>query len=141
MHIGKHVTIVPTKEAKAYKAEVGMILRCAGVRAPFMGKVRVGIELYPHRPLDWQKRAKRDPETWDMTVQCIDLDNARKVLYDALKGIAFADDKLVYEDWGRRMEPDGKARVVVIVEPIVIVRAQRSLLGDAPRETVTEVRA
>jgi crossover junction endodeoxyribonuclease RusA len=124
-----------TKEAGAYKTQVGWLLKSAGVRAPFTGKVRVGIELYPHRPQDWAKRAQRDPETWDMTVQCIDLDNARKVLYDALKGIAFTDDNLVFEDWGRRMEPDGKARVVVTIEEIAIERAQQSLIAEVPHGT------
>ena len=49
-------------------------------------------------------------------MQCLDLDNCRKVLYDALKGVAFEDDKWVHADGGQRMEPDENgARVVVTI--------------------------
>lgn len=114
----KRVITGPTKEATAYKRQVARIAEEAGIRAPLEGRVRVELDLYPQRPQDWAKRAKADPLTWDDTVRCIDLDNARKVIYDALKMVVFADDKMVYEDTGRRMAPDGEARVVVRVIPI-----------------------
>ena len=79
-------------EAKAYKEQVNLLAWQQGVREPLIGRVRVDIELYPNRPLDWAKRAKRDPNGWSDSVQCLDLDNCRKVLYDALKGVAFEDD-------------------------------------------------
>jgi crossover junction endodeoxyribonuclease RusA len=94
--INGHVTIVPTKEAKQYKAEVGWILRAAGVRAPIEGRVSIHIDLYPKRPLDWQTRQRKHGAAWDDTVQCIDIDNARKVLYDAFKGIVIVDDKWIW---------------------------------------------
>ena len=101
-------------EAKAYKEQVNLLAWQQGVREPLIGRVRVDIELYPNRPLDWAKRAKRDPNGWSDSVQCLDLDNCRKVLYDALKGVAFEDDKWVHADAGQRMEPDEQgARVVV----------------------------
>lgn len=119
VRLGKHITIVPTKEAKAYQAQAALLARTAGFTKPILGRVQVGIQLYPHRPLDWQKRAARDPLTWDDTVQCLDIDNARKVLYDALKGVAFEDDKRIFRDWAQRMEPDAHgARVVVTIAPL-----------------------
>lgn len=105
-------------EAKAYKEQVAWIVRQAGITEPLLGRVRVDIQLYPQRPQDWQKRVKANPLTWDDDVRCIDLDNARKVLYDALKGTAFVDDDRIFEDTGKRMEPDGTARVVVTITPL-----------------------
>lgn len=105
-------------EAKAYKEQVAWIVRQAGITEPILGRVRVDIQLYPQRPQDWQKRVKANPLNWDDDVRCIDLDNARKVLYDALKGTAFVDDDRIFEDTGKRMEPDGTARVVVTITPL-----------------------
>lgn len=105
-------------EAKAYKQEVGWLAKQAGVRSPMPGRVEIDIKLFPRRPQDWAKRAQKNPGRWDDDVQCIDLDNARKVLYDALKGIVFDDDRWVFRDSGQRMEPDGEARVVVTVRQI-----------------------
>lgn len=113
--------ITLSDEAKAYKQEVGWLAKKAGVRNWIKGRVAVDIQLYPMRPADWAKRAAKDPAGWDDTVRCIDLDNARKVLYDALKGVAFGDDRWVWEDSARRMEPDGEARVVVKVRRIAPV--------------------
>lgn len=116
-------------EAKAYKQEVGWLAKAAGVRKPITGRVAVDVQLYPMRPADWAKRAAKDPAGWDDTVRCIDLDNARKVLYDALKGVAFEDDKWVRKDSAERMEPDGEARVVVTVRRITpVVLPQGSLI-------------
>lgn len=109
-----------SKEAKDYKRDVRIAAYEQGCRKPIRGRVRVAIELYPNRPQDWEKRARRDPMNWDDDVQCIDLSNARKVLFDALIGIAYVDDRWVWEDPGKRMEPDGEgARVVVTIDPIV----------------------
>lgn len=107
-----------TADAKAYKQEVAWLAKAAGVRKPMLGRVAVDVRLYPMRPADWAKRAAKDPLGWDDTVRCIDLDNARKVLYDALKGVVFEDDKWVRQDSAARMEPDGEARVVVTVRRI-----------------------
>lgn len=113
-----HSTIVPTKEAKAYKQEVMWLFRAAGVRSPCPGRVRIHIDLYPQRPKDWQARMRKLGPAWDETVQCIDIDNARKVLYDAFKGVAIVDDKWVWSDSADRCVPDGDARVVVTITPI-----------------------
>lgn len=119
-------------EAKAYKEHVNLLAWQQGVRAPMLGRVRVHIALYPHRPLDWAKRARKDPD-WADGVQCLDLDNCRKVLFDSLKDVAFEDDKWVHADSAERMEPDEHgARVVVTIMPIPKrVAAQGSLVSAA----------
>lgn len=114
-------------EAKAYKKLVAGIVKQAGIRQPFDGRVAVDIALYPNRPQDWQRRARKDPESWDDDVLCIDLDNANKVLLDSLKGLVFHDDKWVRKLFGERMEPDGEARVVITITQICAERAQASL--------------
>lgn len=119
--------VVPSDEARQYKADVHWLAKKAGVMKPMAGPVEVTLELYPHRPQDWAKRAKVDPLWWDMTVQCIDLDNARKVLWDALKGVAFVDDKWIRKDPGEIMVPDGEARVVVTVAPYQRAHPQAGL--------------
>lgn len=124
----KRAVTVVSKDAKDYKRHVARLVRDAGIEEPIAGPVEVSIALYPHRPLDWAKRAKRDPTWWDLTVQCIDLDNARKVLYDALKDVAFGDDRLVRCDSGEVMVPDDLGeRVVVRIRPYVRELVQPAL--------------
>ena len=120
VRIGQHITIVPTKEAKSYRNAVIDIVLAAGIVNPLRGRVAVDVQLYPHRPLDWVKRARKDPITWDDTVQCLDLDNANKVLLDSLKGAAIEDDKWVRRLTSERMEPDGDARVIVRIEQLLL---------------------
>ena len=121
-------TVYVTSEAKTYKEDVAWRCKLAGIPRPLVGRVQVHIQLFPNRPADWMKRARKDPECWDDTVQCIDLDNARKVLYDALKGVAFDDDKWVRKDSAERMEPDEHgARVVVTITPLLVERRQLSI--------------
>lgn len=125
-------------EAKAYKTEVGWLLRAAGVRSPCPGRVAIHFDLYPHRPLDWQARMRKYGDLWDETVQCIDCDNARKVLYDSLTGIAIVDDKWVWKESGERREPDAHgARLVVTIAPIV--RPVRQTALDLPEPTPLRV--
>lgn len=119
-----------TAEAKQYKEQVGWIIKASGVREAMKGRVQVDIQMYPHRPLDYKKRMKVDPLYWDDTVQRLDLDNARKVVNDALKELAFADDKCIFKDSGEVMEPDGReACLIVTIRPYVrAVNPQPSLL-------------
>jgi crossover junction endodeoxyribonuclease RusA len=117
-----------TPEAKAYKEQVAWMAKAAGVVRPLAGRVSVHIQLYPHRPLDWAKRAKADPLYWADTVQRLDLDNCRKVVNDALKDIVFGDDKCIWRDGGEVMEPDGrKACIVVTITPIQVEQPQAAL--------------
>ncbi len=118
-----------TAEAKAFKAEVEQLVRAAGVVAPIIGRVQLDIRLYPHRPLDWQKRQRQAGAAWDDSVQCIDLGNAEKVLSDALKDLVMEDDKWIRRIVSERMEPDAlPARVVVTVTALPTVVPQLGLL-------------
>ena len=107
---------VLTGEAKAYKARIAQICALAGVVKIF-GRIELEMWLYPQRPADWEKRRLKDPETWDDTVRCIDTDNGEKLVIDALKEIAFEDDKRVRRKTIEVMEPDGAARLVVRISP------------------------
>lgn len=121
-----------SEDGQAFKDAVKWILRAAGVRHPCAGRVRVHIQLWPHRPLDWKKREKADPLYWADSVQRLDLDNTRKAVNDALKGLAFGDDKMIWSDAGDVMEPDGrKACVVVTITPLVKVQPQAQLEIEA----------
>lgn len=120
--------MAPSKEAKAYKAQVQRIATAAGLAAPMSCRVEMWIRLYPARPQDWAKRARLDPATWDDDVRCIDLGNAEKVLADALQGIVYVDDRWIWKQHKERMEPDAKgARVELAIRampPRVVPQAQ-----------------
>lgn len=112
-----------TAEAKEYKAKVMMAAVLAGILKPLLGRVAIDYKLYPHRPLDYLKRMKINRHTWDDTVQCIDLDNAQKVLLDSLKDVVMQDDKFVRRITAERMAPDEfGARLVVTITEIECVR-------------------
>lgn len=123
------VTVV-SAEAKDYKRQVQRLALMNGIRKPIAGRVAIDIRLYPKRPQDWKRRAQTAPATWDDTVQCLDLDNANKVLFDALKGIAIEDDKWVRRITAERMEPDGEARVEITITPILAVSRQPALFEN-----------
>jgi crossover junction endodeoxyribonuclease RusA len=110
----------PSDDAKAFKSEVRALALQAGVRKPIEGRIAIALQLYPQRPQDWVKRARRDPLTWDDDVRCIDLGNCEKVLSDALNGVAWVDDKQHRRILLERMEPDGEARVVVTIEALAL---------------------
>jgi crossover junction endodeoxyribonuclease RusA len=129
--LGAHISIVPTKEAKAFRADIAARCRDQGVRAPLAGRVHVDVKLYPKRPQDWQTRQRKLGAGWDDGVMCIDIDNANKVLLDALKDVAIEDDKWVRRLTSERMEPDGEARVVVTITPLPVAQPQADLLGEA----------
>lgn len=119
-----------TGDAEAYKESVGWVCKAAGIRAPLAGRVAIAVQLYPHRPQDWAARQRKHGAAWDDTVQCLDIDNANKVLLDALKGVAIEDDKWVRRLQSERMEPDEHgARVVLTIEHIAAPALQGDLLG------------
>lgn len=130
---GKHMAMTyVTPEAKAYKEAVAWHARQAGIRAPIEGRVALDLKLYPHRPQDWERRVRQLGPCWDDTVQCIDLGNAEKVVSDALQGVVIADDKWIWRQTKQRMEPDGEARVVVVITPLALPASpQASLLEHA----------
>ncbi|CUJ98178.1 MULTISPECIES: RusA family crossover junction endodeoxyribonuclease [Achromobacter] len=124
-----------TPEAKAYKAQVQKLALVAGVRKPIAGRVRVEFTLYPNRPQDWQKRMRKEGAAWDDTVQCLDLDNAQKVVLDSLKDVVFQDDAWVREISARRAEPDEfGARLVAVVTPLAVEQPQTDLFGAVAQE-------
>ncbi|TAM15952.1 MAG: RusA family crossover junction endodeoxyribonuclease [Pandoraea sp.] len=127
------VSTYVSPEAKAYKEQVGWLCRAAGIRSPLPGRIAIAYTLYPKRPQDWRMRQRKLGDAWQDTVQCIDLDNAQKVLLDALKGIAFEDDVWVRRITAERAEPDGEGRLVVTVTPIATEAPQAGFDFPAPR--------
>lgn len=127
-----HISIVPTKEAKAFRIDIAWRARAAGVRQPLAGPIEVTLQLFPHLPQDWAKRAKDDPVWWDLTVQTIDLDNAQKVLWDSLKDVAFTDDRMIRKSQCEIAVPDGEARVVVTIKPYEREHPQAGLFAREP---------
>lgn len=129
-HTGQYMALTyVTSEAQAYKREVALLAKSKRVQR-IDGPVSVDIHLYPNRPQDYARRARKDPDGWWYDVMCIDLDNARKVLNDALKEIAFGDDKWIKSDSGRVCEPDEHgARVVVTILPLVKERIAPELFA------------
>lgn len=124
---GKHLSIMNTKEATAYKEKVRAIALAAGFQK-LSGRVKVELWMYPNRPLDWQARQRKLGPLWDDSVRAIDADNITKLLLDGLKDSAFGDDKTVFQLIVQRMEPDARgARVVVRVTPLTV--PQPDLLG------------
>lgn len=114
-----YAAMIEAKPFRDYKREVRIIARQA--HAPRIhGRVAVVYALYPARPLDADKRAKLSA-TWDDDVRCIDLDNAMKVVLDALKQLVFDDDARVHELHGYRVEPDGDRRLIVTIAPMLTV--------------------
>lgn len=109
------VSTYVSADAKAFKEAVGWILRASGVRAPIPGRVRVDLQLWPHCPQDWRLRQRKDPLGWADTVQRIDLDNATKVLLDALTGVAIVDDKQVWKTTAEVMEPRADVAACVVL--------------------------
>lgn len=124
------MTYVST-EAKVFKEQVGWLAKAAGILKPILGRVAISYTLHPHCPQDAHRRMKRDPYTWDDTVQCIDLDNAQKVLLDALKGVAIEDDKWVRRITAERGMPVDGGKLVVTITPIKAApeQEQGDLLG------------
>jgi crossover junction endodeoxyribonuclease RusA len=113
------MTYVST-EAKQYKSEVAWLAKKAGIRSPMHGRVSISYQLFPNRPQDYATRIRKFGDAWDDTVMCIDLDNAQKVMLDAMKGVVFDDDKWVRRITAERMKPDEHgARLVVTVTPMV----------------------
>lgn len=91
----KRAVVVVSDEAKAYRNLVGWEARQQGLRKPVHGLVALTIRLIPANRV------------------CMDLDNALKVVIDALKGIAYIDDAQVRRIVAERADPDGSARLEI----------------------------
>lgn len=75
--------IYKTAQARSYRAQCEAICRAALPAGPFIGPVRVTFVWYRKRRMG-------------------DLDNVAKVLFDALSGLLYADDKQIVEILARR---------------------------------------
>lgn len=100
---------VVSKEAKDYRREIALRTHQNGLYAPIDGPVRVDATLHPKKPL---KPSKSEP-------RCIDIDNALKVMLDALQGIAYENDSQVREIHIKRGEPVEGGALIVTVAPRV----------------------
>lgn len=123
----RRAIVTLSDEAKSYKAQVGWMAKAAGLRV-VTGRVQVDCQLYPALPKDAATRMRKLGDGWDDDVRSIDLDNALKVTIDALKGIAYVDDKQVWRIHAERMEPTGEARMVVTITPIITDSPQARLI-------------
>jgi crossover junction endodeoxyribonuclease RusA len=129
----KRPVVTLSEDARKYKRVVADLVASRCLK-PITGRIRLAIELYPHRPLDYAKRMRKEGAHWDNNVACQDLDNVQKVTLDSLKGLLFDDDKWVFEIHAKRMEPDEHgARLVVHIEPMQMAEPQLTLI-DVPRE-------
>lgn len=85
--------IVVTDEAKAYKQEIGLLLRSC---IPLEGDVSVNFTVF--RP-----RHKGD------------LDNYNKVMFDALQGLAYYNDSQIVEIHSYRKDDKENPRVEILI--------------------------
>lgn len=121
-----------TPEAREYQRQVAKIAAAAGLTKPLDARVAMHLQLYPHRPQDWQTRQRKLGALWDDSVQCIDLGNAEKVLTDALQGVVVTDDRWFWRFTKERMEPDAAGeRVVVRITTLAAAQPQASLIAEA----------
>jgi len=113
---GGRAIVTLSAEAAEYKARAAIAW---GAEKPIAGRIALHVRLYPARPQDWAKRAAQSPGAWDDSVRCLDLDNALKVLIDALKGRAYDDDRQIWAIYAERMTPDEfGARVHITIKQV-----------------------
>lgn len=98
----QHVTTYVSPEAKRYKQQVRIAAYDQGCRRPLRSQVELRIVLVPKNGI------------------CMDLDNALKVVIDALKGCAYVDDSQVWKLTAERAAPDGVGGLEVEVLPHVV---------------------
>ena len=89
---------VKSTEARRYQEEARRSATSQGMR-PLSGDVSVSLRVYRPRRIG-------------------DLDNAQKVLLDALKGVAYEDDRQVTEIHAIRLDDKERPRVEVVVRPV-----------------------
>jgi crossover junction endodeoxyribonuclease RusA len=85
--------MVRSSAATAYKDEVGWIAKANHAKL-YTTPVMVMMILHPPRPQDAEKREKKD-RLWGLGVRRIDIDNAQKVVLDALQGISYENDRQI----------------------------------------------
>lgn len=101
---GRRVMVIVSDKAKAFRRDVDIACRAARISEPFIGPVSVDVTLHP--------RLRKRGGASNMVM---DLDNALKVLFDALQGHAFIRDSQVrrlHAEYGEAVE-DGGVTVLV----------------------------
>lgn len=92
------VRVVLSAKAKSYKEAVADLAHRLGMKPEVSHGVAVSIKVYRNQASG-------------------DLDNRIKVTLDALRGVAFEDDKQVVEIYAQRFEDKGNGRIVISVTP------------------------
>lgn len=88
--------MVRSKEAVEYKETVQHLAIEAGIqKIEDPSCVSVEIVVHPARPKDWERRIKRQGNSWVLSLRRQDLDNQTKVVLDALQGIAYDNDRQI----------------------------------------------
>ena len=118
--LGKDGQIYVAPWVKEYRTEVWACAHQAEIEQ-LDGLVSVTVTLHPPAPKNAEKLAEKNPRDWHLNVRCIDRDNALKVLLDALQGIAYADDKQVWDVRCTRGLPVTHGAIEVRIEPFVMV--------------------
>lgn len=98
--------MIQNPEAKAWKKAAAWTAAAAGVRC-VDGPVAVHVTLHPRKNKDGTASASR-----------IDLDNAMKSALDALKSVAYRDDKQVVRILAAVGDPVPKGGLTVAVESV-----------------------
>ena len=103
---------------QAYKAAVMLAAKQAGVRTPLDEPVAVEIDFYLPRPKRLMRR--KDPDGPVPHTSKPDVDNLFKSTVDALTGLAWRDDTLIYETTARKWycEKDGAPRVEITIRAV-----------------------
>lgn len=78
--------MVTSTQARAYKQEVALLAKLAGIRQPLEGPVRIRVAFHPRQNKDGTPNQNR-----------LDLDNSQKIAIDALNGVAWLDDWQIVE--------------------------------------------
>ena len=95
-----------TKKTNSFKKEVGWLAKASRCKM-LTGNVSVSIDYHPRQNLDGSASESR-----------LDIDNIPKVLFDALKGIAWVDDKQVTKLFIQIASPKPDGGLTVIIEGI-----------------------
>lgn len=114
---GGRIMFYLTREAKAYKDEVGWAARAAGCREPTKLPVEVELTLLPRSNQDGSPNQGR----------LLDVGNVEKVALDAMQGIVFRNDRQVKRlvvGYGEPVEGGG-----LVVRVRVFVAAVGGLFG------------
>lgn len=96
--VNGRVRVVLSAQAKSYKEAVASLAYSLGMRPIEKGNVAISITFYRNQASG-------------------DLDNRLKVIGDALRGIAFTDDRQVVEIYARLKDDKGNGRIEISVSP------------------------